>query len=226
VPKIICAIDTPYFNRAYTTIKRIASYIDIVKLGLEFFTSCGISGVERISKLGVPIFLDLKLHDIPNTVKKTVEVIKRLQGIEMLTIHITGGAEMIAQTKSILKNTPIKLLGVSLLTSLSAEDLKNFGITSNVDNYVKNLALFGKKSGLDGVVCSAYEANLVKEHCGKDFLVITPGITGNNSNDHKRSISVADIKKYNIDYVVIGRLITENNDTKLLSEIRSQITMS
>lgn len=220
MPKIICAIDTPHFNKAYTTVRRIAPYIDIVKLGLEFFTSCGIPGVERISKLGIPIFLDLKLHDIPNTVQKTVEVIRRIDGIEFLTVHIAGGPKMIQQAKSALKNTRIKLLGVSLLTSLSVEDLKSFGVKFTTDEYVQNLALLGKKNGLDGVVCSAYESNLIKKCCGDEFLVVTPGITGSNKNDHKRSINIADIRKYNIDYIVIGRLITgSDNPGDLLEKL-------
>lgn len=192
--QIICAIDTADLQEAKRLILMLAPYIDIVKLGLEFFCSLGFKGVQEIAKLNKPIFLDLKLNDIPNTVIKTLKILKNLP-IAMLTVHVLGGEKMLQGSKAALEDSKIKLIGVTLLTSLSDQDLKKFNIISlkshtespkkeelenniglNIENYVKNLAIFGKNNGLDGVVCSLAETNIIKEYCGAEFITVTPGI--------------------------------------------------
>ena len=219
--KLICAIDTSDLENAKYLVTTLSPYIDVVKLGLEFFISCGINGVEQIAKLNKPIFLDLKLHDIPNTVESALKILKKLP-IMMLTIHISGGNMMLQRAKNILSDTSIKLVGVTMLTSLSEVDLRNFHIVENISDYVKNLAIFGKDNNLDGVVCSLLESNTIKKNCGLNFITITPGIVINENNDHKRAVSIDDIKNYNTDYIVVGRAITDaNNKIKIAEYINS-----
>ncbi|AHX11684.1 orotidine 5'-phosphate decarboxylase [Neorickettsia helminthoeca str. Oregon] len=208
-PKIVCAIDNPDFGYSYSLVASISDHIHVVKLGSEFFSSCGISGVEKIASIGLPIFLDLKLHDIPNTVSKTIEVIRKIRGIKFLTVHITGGKEMILAARRALVNTKICLLGVSALTSLSQEDLISNRIREPLPEYVKNLSLFGKNCGLDGVICSVQESLLVRQACGKDFIIVAPGISSSSLSDQKRVVDIFNLPVNEADYVVIGRAITQ-----------------
>ncbi len=130
-------------------------------------------------------FLDLKLHDIPNTVAKTVEVIKVLN-VEMLTLHISGGTKMLEEALSVVQGTKIKLIGVTVLTSMSNEDLNELGVAREVKSQVILLAKLAKKIGLYGIVCSALEAQEVRRECGEDFKIITPGIRIDPGHDDQK----------------------------------------
>ncbi|QHD65421.1 orotidine-5'-phosphate decarboxylase [Neorickettsia findlayensis] len=224
-PKIICAVDNPDFGYSYSLVSSILEYVHVIKLGLEFFSSCGVTGIEKVAALGLPIFLDLKLHDIPNTVARTISVIKQMECIKFLTVHITGGTEMLMAAKEALQDTGILLIGVSVLTSLVQKDLENNGVEIPLPEYVKKLSVFAKKCGLDGVVCSNQEAHMVRQVCGKEFTIITPGIVSAYSDDQKRVSQISALKNSVSDYIVIGRAITRASDpVKATKEIISSLT--
>ncbi|APR98901.1 orotidine-5'-phosphate decarboxylase [Wolbachia endosymbiont of Folsomia candida] len=209
---IICALDTQDLNKAVSLANTLRDKVGMVKLGLEFFTANGLFGVKEVAKCNVPIFLDLKLHDIPNTVAKTVEVIKDLS-VEMLTLHVNGGAKMLAEALNVVKDTKIKLIGVTVLTSMGNEDLNELGIEREVKSQVILLAKLAKKIGLHGVVCSALEAQEVRKECGKDFNIVTPGVRiGSSNDDQKRIATPKEAVELGADYIVIGRPITQSDD--------------
>lgn len=206
---IICALDTQDLNKAISLANALRDKVGMVKLGLEFFAAHGLSGVREVAKCDVPIFLDLKLHDIPNTVAGTIEAIKTLS-VEMLTLHINGGAKMLEEALSAVQGTKIKLIGVTVLTSISNEDLNDLGIAREAKSQVVLLAKLAKKIGLHGIVCSALEAQEVRQECGKDFKIITPGIRINpGHDDQKRTATPKEALSAGADYIVIGRPITE-----------------
>lgn len=213
-PKIICAVDDSNCDYAYSLVSDISEFIHAVKLGLEFFSSCGTTGIEKIATLGLPVFLDLKLHDIPNTVARTINVIRQMECISFLTVHITGGKAMLLAAREALSGTKTLLIGVSVLTSLAQEDLCNNGIEIPLPQYVEKLSLLAKDCGLDGIVCSPQEAQIVRQVHGKGFTIITPGIASNHSSDQKRVSPPLELKNSAADYVVIGRAITGAPDPK------------
>jgi orotidine-5'-phosphate decarboxylase len=216
---IICALDTSDLNRAIFIARTLRNKVGMIKLGLEFFAACGLSGVEEVSKCGIPIFLDIKLHDIPNTVAKTIKVIKDLN-IRMLTLHIAGGMKMLHDALSAVHNTGIKLIGVTVLTSINNNDLNRCGIEIEVKSQVILLAKLAKISGLHGVVCSALEAQEIRRECGREFNIITPGIRmDSNNNDQRRTATPREAITCGADYIVIGRPITESNDPVKSAEL-------
>ena len=179
---LICAIDMKDINEALSFCRKIKDSVGFIKLGLEFFTINGAAGVEQIKTLGAPIFLDLKFHDIPNTVAEAVRSATRL-GVQILTIHTSGGRTMMQGAAMAAKDEAAKLgikapmiFGVTVLTSMDEADLKDIGVSRPVDEQVVSLAKLAKESGLDGVVCSPLEIELIKKECGRDFKLIVPGI--------------------------------------------------
>ena len=231
--KIICAIDTNDLDKA----KRIASLnkeeVFAVKLGLEFFTSHGISGVQKVIDLGTPVFLDLKLHDIPNTVAGAIKSCILGLDLSMLTIHITGGKTMLKTAVDITQDTAWRIghkkpliLGVTCLTSLDHNDLKDFGINNSITDHIVDLARIGKDCGLDGVICPAFEIEDIRQHCGENFKIVVPGIRPKNydSNDQKRFLTPKEAIKSGADYIVVGRPITQSSDPlKVIQEINDEI---
>ncbi|WP_168464060.1 orotidine-5'-phosphate decarboxylase [Wolbachia endosymbiont of Ctenocephalides felis wCfeT] len=212
VNPIICALDTQDLNEAISLADSLRDKVGMVKLGLEFFTAHGIPGVQEIAKRNVPIFLDLKLHDIPNTVAKAIEVVKNLN-VEMLTLHISGGAKMLEKALSVVQGTKIKLVGVTVLTSMSNEDLNELGIEKETKSQAVLLAKLAKKIGLYGVVCSALEIQEVRKECGQDFKIITPGIRIDTCHDdQKRTAAPEEAVELGADYIVIGRPITKSDN--------------
>lgn len=212
VNPIICAIDTHNLNKAISLANVLRGKIGMIKLGLEFFAAHGLLGVREIAKCDIPIFLDIKLHDIPNTLARTVVVIKDLN-ITMLTLHITGGTKMLKEALNAAQGTKMKLIGVTVLTSMDNKDLYECGIEKEVASQVVLLAKLAKESSLQGIVCSALEAQEVRQECGKDFNIVTPGIRINsNNNDQKRITTPREAIALGADYLVIGRPITESID--------------
>ncbi len=207
---IVCALDTQDLNEAIYLINVLRDKVGMIKLGLEFFAAHGPSGVKKVAKCNVPIFLDLKLYDIPNTVTKTVEVIKAL-GVEILTLHVSGGTKMLKEALNVVKDTKIELIGVTVLTSMSNKDLSKLGIARRTKSQVILLAKLAKKIGLHGIVCSAMEAQEVRKECGKGFKIITPGIRIDpNHDDQKRTATPKEAIDSGADYIVIGRPITKS----------------
>jgi orotidine-5'-phosphate decarboxylase len=205
---VFCALDTPDVDRALAIGHAVAPYVHGLKLGLEFFLANGPWGVERVQKLDLPIFLDLKLHDIPNTVAGAVRSVARL-GIEYLTVHGSGGPAML-QAAQEAADGHVKLLGITVLTSLDDDDLKAVGQLVPVGEQVERLARLVQSSRLPGLVCSPMEVALLREKLGSDFILMVPGIrpTASSSSDQKRTLTPPEAVAAGVTYMVIGRPIT------------------
>ena len=209
---IFCAIDFSDLEQSKKLISKIQKYIGGIKIGLEFFSKNGPTGFLEIKKLGIPIFLDLKLKDIPNTVKKAAQNLIDLKP-DYLSIHLSGGLRMVKEVVSIKNST--KILGISMLTSLDNSDLRSFGYNfSNLD-YVENLAKIGEKAGIDGLVSSANEISHLKKNLNNTkMLFVTPGIrfSINEINDQKRINSPGQAINNGSNMLIIGRSITQSSD--------------
>jgi orotidine-5'-phosphate decarboxylase len=213
---VICAVDTTDVAQAVTLAEQLSGNVGALKLGLEFFTANGAAGVAHISRLHFPIFLDLKFHDIPNTVAKAI---RATAGIDtfMMTVHTTGGQAMLRAAidasmevaEETGKERPL-IVGVTVLTSLDQDDLDMIGVQDTLVDQVKRLADLAQSAGLDGVVCSPQEINLLRKHCGEDFTLVVPGIRpeGSAAGDQKRVLTPREAIEYGADYLVIGRPIT------------------
>lgn len=213
---IICAVDASEVSDATAIAKDVRNHVGAVKLGLEFFTANGAAGVKEITNLGVPLFLDLKFHDIPNTVAKAIAATAGMN-MFMMTVHTTGGQAMlkaaidasdrVAQTTG--KERPL-VIGVTLLTSLDQDDISILGFNSTLQDQVLRLADLAQSAGLDGIVCSPFEIAPIRKACGSDLKLIVPGIRpeGSAANDQKRILTPKEALKRGADYLVIGRPIT------------------
>lgn len=225
--KIIVALDFPDESSAMKLVERINPELCRLKIGKELFTRCGPDLVKRIVNNGYDVFLDLKYHDIPNTVANACKAAADL-GVWMMNVHALGGPAMLAAARNALADVDSPLLiAVTILTSSSEDDLKAVGINQSAKEMVKRLALLSKEQGLDGVVCSAQEAAELKSVLGRDFILVTPGIRlpTDDAGDQKRIVSPADAVRQGSDYLVIGRPITQADDPiqKLLT-INSEIS--
>jgi orotidine-5'-phosphate decarboxylase len=214
--RLIVALDVDSLFQAEKIVNLLYPEVKIFKVGSQLFTAAGLEIIKLIHKHGAEVFLDLKYHDIPNTVKNAVSAAANLK-VKMLTVHICGGQDMLKSAVSVA-NRP-KIIGVTVLTSKSEE---------NVKDKVLGLVKIAKESGLDGVVCSVGEASAVKKECGKDFIVVTPGIRpqGAAKDDQARVATAKDAIKAGSDFIVVGRPIIEAKDPKLaaqkiLEEIKS-----
>ncbi len=210
---ILCAIDTPDLARARALVATLAGTVAGVKLGLEFFAAHGPEGVLQVVGAQANAFLDLKLHDIPNTVAGAVRAALALDPL-FLTLHCAGGPAMLRAAVDSRGARRTKLLGVTVLTSLDDKDLAATGQTGPVEGQVRRLALLAKAAGLDGVVCSSQEVAMLREACGAGFLLVVPGIrpAGAALGDQKRVQTPRAAIEAGADYLVIGRPITEASD--------------
>jgi len=186
-----------------------------VKVGSQLFTESGPKIIEKLMNLGFEIFLDLKFHDIPNTVRKAVELATEM-GVWMINVHSSGGKEMLKAAYEAKETSSIKslLIGVTILTSLDNKSIKQVGFQLNVEEQVLLLANLCKEEGLDGIVCSPSELTMLRKNVDKDFLLVTPGIRSLKveKNDQKRTSTVTEAIKRGANYVVIGREITTDID--------------
>tara|TARA_Y100000588_G_C13994412_1_gene812938 strand:- start:243 stop:926 length:684 start_codon:yes stop_codon:yes gene_type:complete len=224
--KIIVALDGNNIIKIKLLVSMLKSEVFAFKIGYEFFLNFGLTGYNEIKKISPKIFLDLKLHDIPNTVKNGVKAIEKLNPV-LTTIHISGGDEM--QKVSVAnKKRKVKILGVSILTSLDSKQTKKYYNGSNIDKLVKNYAIFAKKNKLDGIVCSPLEIKLIKKIMGSKFLIVVPGIRPKNYkkiDDQKRFISPKKAISLGASLLVIGRPITESkNPLKIIKQINKSIS--
>lgn len=220
--KIILALDVESLAKAQQLVELLQGDVEAFKVGQQLFTGHGPSVVTMIQERGTKVFLDLKFHDIPNTVAKAVEEVVRL-GVFMFNVHAMGGFEMMqravessqAKAAELAKSPPI-LLAVTMLTSIEAKALPSLGISSSLEEQVLRLALMAQKAGLDGVVASAQEIEAIKKECGSDFLVVTPGIRFKLSpgDDQKRTLSPQEAIQQGSDYIIIGRPITQSSDPR------------
>jgi len=218
---IIVALDFPDANSALNLAKRLRGQPCHLKVGKELFTRSGPQIIEQLQALDFKIFLDLKFHDIPNTVAKAVEAAAAM-GVWMVNVHASGGVKMMEAARNALTkfSQPPILIAVTVLTSLNDADLLEIGISSNVETHVQRLALLTKKAGLDGVVCSPKEIKLLRESIGKDFLLVTPGIRpiGSAQNDQQRILTPSQALDLGTNYLVIGRPITAAVDPVIALE--------
>lgn len=204
---IYVAIDTPDLGRARILAKAVKRHAGGLKLGLEFFAANGPAGVNEIAHFGLPIFLDLKLHDIPNTVAKAIQALRPLEPA-VLTVHGAGGRAMLEDAKAAAPAST-KVVAVTVLTSLDEDDLAATGVNGNPHDQVERLAILAKSAGLDGIVCSGNEVKSTRKAWGSGFLVV-PGIrpAGNNLADQKRVMTPRKAMDSGASILVIGRPVT------------------
>ena len=222
----IIALDVNSLEEIKSLISIIDKDLFRLKVGKQLFTSQGPRAIDELRSLGFDIFLDLKLHDIPNTVSKSLANICNM-GVWMSNIHLLGGREMVEEASSTVKkiNSEMILVGVTILTSLNENNLIELGFKSSSEEISLNLAQLGKENGIDGVVCSIEDTSAIKASLGSNFLSVTPGVRMLQENDdQKRSGSIYDAIKFGSDYVVVGREITQAKDPEgVLKKIEALI---
>ena len=222
--RVIVALDTNNFDKTKELVKTLKKDVHAFKIGYQFFFNFGIIGYKKIYSICPNIFLDLKLHDIPNTVSNGLDALLKIKP-KLTTIHISGGDEMMKAAGKNKKNT--KILGVTILTSIDKIQSKKYYNQKEVSKLVKKFAKFAKKNNLDGVVCSPNEIKYVRKEVGKNFIIVTPGIRIDNkvkSDDQKRVQTPKKAIELGADYLVIGRPITESkNPLKVLKEINNNL---
>jgi len=217
--KLVLALDVDSFEEAKKIVDELHDLVGVFKVGKQLFTSVGPKIVEYINSKKAKVFLDLKYHDIPNTVQGASKAAAEL-GVFMFNVHCVGGSEMIKAAVAGIKSSKNKdtiVLGVTVLTSISAEMLnEEMHITDILEDYVAHLALLAKKSGLQGVVASPKEIKLIREVCGKDFIILTPGVRPEwaATGDQKRVMTPKEAIDAGADYIVIGRPILAAKNRK------------
>ncbi|MFP1828539.1 orotidine-5'-phosphate decarboxylase [Lonsdalea quercina] len=213
---IIVALDYASQRDAYEFVDRIDPQRCRLKVGKEMFTLFGPQLVNDLQQRGFEVFLDLKFHDIPNTTARAVAAAAEL-GVWMVNVHASGGARMMQAAKEALMpyggDAPL-LIAVTVLTSMDEDDLRGLGITLSPAEQAERLAVLTQQCGLDGVVCSAHEAERLKQRCGAAFQLVTPGIrpAGSAAGDQRRIMTPEQAKLAGVDYMVIGRPITQSAD--------------
>lgn len=218
--KIVVALDVETKEDALNIVRELKSYFKIFKIGKQMFTRYGPEIVRDVKSLGAEVFLDLKYHDIPNTVAGACREAVRL-GVKILNVHAMGGFDMMKAAVSMVDKTCVEeslprpvLLAVTILTSMDDAALRGVAIENTVPDQVALLAALAKKSGMDGVVASALEVDLIKKNIASPFVVLTPGIRPAfaSHGDQKRVMSPAEALAKGVDYMVIGRPIVEAKD--------------
>jgi orotidine-5'-phosphate decarboxylase len=229
IPPIIVALDHATEEEALNFLPELDPALCHVKIGSILFTHYGPSLLHKIMQRGFRIFLDLKFHDIPQTVAGACRAAADL-GVWMVNVHVAGGPSMLAAAHEALQSYPVHqrplLIGVTVLTSLNDDDLNIIGYQDNAAGMVIRFAKLACEAGLDGIVCSAQEARLLREHLPPDFLLVVPGIrlATDEQGDQKRVMSPRDALAAGADYLVIGRPITQSADPRqVLSQILTSI---
>jgi orotidine-5'-phosphate decarboxylase len=208
--RLIVALDVDSKERAEALVDELAPHVGLFKVGKELFTATGPDIVRGIVGAGGRVFLDLKFHDIPNTVAKAVGVASQL-GAFFITVHASGGRAMLEGAASALPAEGTQLLAVTVLTSHTDETLKETGAQGTVAETVRRLAILARESGIDGVVCSPHEISLIREAVGNDLRIVTPGIRprGSAKGYQARVTTPSEAVRLGCDYIVVGRPITE-----------------
>jgi orotidine-5'-phosphate decarboxylase len=226
--KLILALDVHDAGHALEIVDKFKDSLDIFKVGLELFSSAGPSIVEKIQAKGMKVFLDLKFHDIPNTVSRAGQEAARL-GVHMFNVHASNGLECMRRMQEDVSQLCAKegikrprMLGVTVLTSMSQEELKGeFGVGHSLRTHVKNLAILAQKAGLDGVIASGHEVAMIKASCGEKFITVTPGIrpSWTPPDDQKRAMTPRQALKEGADYLVLGRAVLGQKDPEKALEL-------
>jgi len=227
--RLVLALDVDNFESAEKLVEKLNNYVGVFKVGSQLFTAEGTKVIKIINKKGGKVFLDLKFHDIPNTVARAAEVATKL-GVYIFDVHTSGGYEMMKAAAEASKKISLALgvrkpliLGVTLLTSINQEILeREIGVKKKLEEQVVHLAKLAKAAGLDGVVASPWEIKEIRKACGEDFVILTPGIrpVGKSSDDQKRVMTPQKAIKLGADFLVIGRPIRNaSNPVEATKEI-------
>jgi len=218
---IFAALDTADLGRALLVARSLRGSVGGLKVGLEFLTALGPEGLREIASLGLPVFADTKFHDIPNTVAGAAREIAKL-GVALFNVHASGGEAMMRAAKdaAVAVHPQVKVIAVTVLTSLDGEALRSVGQGDFAALQVERLARLAKQAGLDGVVCSPREIEVVRRACGPDFLIVAPGVrpAGAELADQRRVMTPADAIRAGADVLVIGRPITAAPDPAKAAE--------
>jgi orotidine-5'-phosphate decarboxylase len=216
--RLIVALDFPNQVKALALVSVLSGAVSTYKIGLQLYTAEGPAIVRAVAATGAKVFLDLKLHDIPNTVAKAVTVAGEL-GVQMLTVHLSGGRAMLKAAVE-ARSPNLVLLGVTVLTSATSETLQETGVSSGIEEQVLRLAELGRKSGIDGLITSPHEVRVLRERLGDEMKLITPGVRPGwaAANDQKRFTTPGEALKNGADYLVIGRPITADPDPRAAVE--------
>jgi orotidine-5'-phosphate decarboxylase len=227
---LIVALDFDSLPTALKFAKQVADLVGMFKIGKQLFTSAGPEAVRQIAQLGTGVFLDLKYHDIPNTVAGAVLAAASLPGVQLLNVHALGGKAMLeAAVQAISAGVPMgadrpRLLAVTLLTSMDAKAIKEVGIGGPPLSRVRKLAKLAKTAGADGVVASVQEAKAIRKACGRDFLIVTPGVRPKDKNgagkkdDQARTATPREAIKAGADFLVVGRPILAAADPRAAAQ--------
>lgn len=222
--KIIFALDVNGVSEIDRYAEMLSDKVGMFKVGKELFTSCGLEAVKAVQRQGGEVFLDLKYHDIPNTVAKAMIEAARL-GVQLANLHALGGLEMMETAASAVRKEfgaeRPRLLAVTILTSSTVDTLRQVGIEHSVQDMVVRLARLARQAGMDGVVASPLEIGLIREACGTDFLIVTPGVRPSFAalDDQKRIMSPSEAVGAGADYLVIGRPIAKAADPAAAAEM-------
>lgn len=212
---LVVAMDFDNDKDCLALARKLSPSLCRLKVGKELFTACGPQIIDKLMALGFEVFLDLKFHDIPNTTAKAVKAAAKL-GVWMVNVHASGGERMMLAAKHALQDfaSPPLLIAVTVLTSLEQQDLQAVGINLTPEQQVLNLAQLAQSCGLDGVVCSAQEASLLRKTCGPEFQLVTPGIRLSTSaaDDQRRTLTPTQAIAAGSHHLVIGRPITQAKD--------------
>jgi orotidine-5'-phosphate decarboxylase len=211
--RLIVALDVATAEEARSLVGRLSGRVGMFKVGSQLFTAAGPDFVRELTASGEKVFLDLKYHDIPNTVANAVGSASRL-GVSLVDVHALGGKAMLEAAAGALPAMPTRLLAITILTSHDETTLAGIGVGGSVPESVRRLALLARESNVDGVVASPHEVGLIREACGADFLIVTPGIrpAGAKMGDQARAATPAAAIAAGADYIVVGRPITEAAD--------------
>ena len=244
--KLILALDFASIEPALELAQSLSSIVGIFKINIQLFTAAGPDAVQKLYQLGCSVFLDLKFHDIPNTVKGAIASAVALPGVKLIDVHALGGLEMMRaastarhEARGLFQASPPKLLAITILTSMDNAALRGVGVAGPTSRRVVQLARLARKAGMDGVVASPQEVRAIRRACGKDFLIVVPGIrpvvgggAGSRStrktDDQARIATPAEAIRAGADYLVIGRPITGAPDPEaaaqaILEEISSAL---
>lgn len=218
-PRIIVALDFPSAESALPLVKKLHPDLCRLKVGKELFTAAGPRLIEKLTHQGFEVFLDLKFHDIPDTVASACKAAASL-GVWMINVHALGGRKMLAAAREAIPHDSTKLIAVTLLTSMDQNDIADIGLQGEPEQIVARLAKLTKDCGLDGVVCSALEAVNLRQQFGADFCLVTPGIrpADSQANDQKRITTPQQAIRNGASYLVIGRPITRARDPLLMCQ--------
>jgi orotidine-5'-phosphate decarboxylase len=223
--KIIVALDLPSVDTARTLISVLGADVSWYKIGLQLFALSGPAFVQEVKSSGAKVFLDLKFHDIPNTVRRAVESACSL-GVDMLTIHLSGGSEMCQAAMKGRGASSTQILGVTVLTSQTETTLSEVGIQRSLTQQVLSLAALAKTTGITGLIASPLEVEPLRNEFGNHFVIVTPGVRPDwsTAEDQKRFTTPAEALRLGADYLVIGRPITAATDPKaVFSRISSEL---